>query len=158
MLLKKVKQNPLFLAIAGVILVIALGFAWWTISPLFIRTTLVEGQNIAVPATDGSMAENGSMAEPTATIAVMAEAMESPTQTPEAMMESGGSAESTPEMMEEPTASMEEMAEPTMEAPAAMEAPTQESMAVPEPTATMGAIIFASGNFDHKDSAHYADG
>ena len=70
-MISTLKRNPIFLAIAAVVLVAVLWFAWWTISPLFVRTSLVEGENINVPAAsaptpEGEMMEGeseGAMAE-----------------------------------------------------------------------------------------------
>ncbi len=49
-MLKRIKRSPALAAIVGLVLVAALAFGWWTVSPLFIKTTLVEGQNISVAA------------------------------------------------------------------------------------------------------------
>ena len=57
-MLSTLKRNPIFLAIAAVVLIAVLWFAWWTISPLFVRTTLVEGQNINVPAASAPAQDN----------------------------------------------------------------------------------------------------
>jgi hypothetical protein len=92
------RKNPIFLAIAAVVVMAGLAFAWWTISPLFVRTNLAEGQNIAVapqPTATGMM-EKPAEVMATATPEI---AMEKPTDTPAAMMEP------TPETaMEKPTA------------------------------------------------------
>jgi hypothetical protein len=45
-----IKRKPIIIAAASVVAIVALAFAWWTISPLFIRTSLVEGQAINLPA------------------------------------------------------------------------------------------------------------
>ena len=130
------RKNPIFLAIAAVVVLAGLAFAWWTVSPFFIRTNLAEGQNISTAS--GSQGEAG-MAGPTATASVM---MEKPV---EAM------ATGTPEAaMEKPTITPVAMMEPTAEA--AMEKPTAAAM---EET---GPKVLAAGNFDRKDDVHYASG
>ena len=128
------RKNPIFLTIAAVVVIASLAFAWWTISPLFIRTNLAEGQNIAVAPEpqDSPMAS-----QPTATAM-----MENP---PEVM------AEKTPETaMQKPTDTPVAMMEPKPEA--AMEKPTATAM-----TKT-GPKVLATGNFDRKDNVHYASG
>ena len=48
-MIARLKRNPVLLAFLMLVLIAGLWFAWWTISPLFIRTTLVEGDNISIP-------------------------------------------------------------------------------------------------------------
>ena len=134
MLFQKVKRNPLFLSIAGLVLVAALVFAWWTISPLFIRTTLVEGQNIAVPETDSSDTMAATSIATATTTTSMAD---------NDAMTTTASATPTSISMSD---TAESMAEPTM-------APKPEEKMEP-----MGPVVLATGNFDRKDSVHYANG
>lgn len=49
-MIARLRRNPVMLAFLGLVLLGALAFGWWTISPLFIRTTLVEGDDIAIPS------------------------------------------------------------------------------------------------------------
>jgi hypothetical protein len=46
----RLRRNPIILAFVALVLLGILAFGWWTISPLFIRTTLVEGDDLAIPA------------------------------------------------------------------------------------------------------------
>jgi hypothetical protein len=46
-------------AVLALVLLGVLAFGWWTISPLFIRTTLVEGDDFAIPST--AMQDNMTM-------------------------------------------------------------------------------------------------
>jgi hypothetical protein len=133
------KRNPIFIAIAAVVLVAVLWFAWWTISPLFVRTTLVEGQNINVPAASAP-ALDGAMAD---------EPAEGDMATPEDEMmadEPNSVAMETPEAMAEDSAPMTE---------ATPEGEMMEDKAMEEP---MGAVVLAVGSFDRKDDVHYANG
>ena len=96
-MLARLRSKPAFLIPFVIVALAALAFAWWTISPFFIRTSLSEGQNIAVPTAASSVNDkSNSMAAtvPTATASSMA--MEKPTEgammakespTAEAMME-----------------------------------------------------------------------
>ncbi|MGA7730301.1 MAG: DM13 domain-containing protein [Chloroflexia bacterium] len=145
MLLEKARRNPIFLVVVGLVLVIALAFAWWTISPLFIRTSLVEGQNITVPEASNSTTDTTSMATPTLTNDSMGGATDnmegtaSPENTPTPTTADGDSMSGATEDMESPTESTtEEQAGESME-PA-------------------GPMVLATGTFDRKDSVHYADG
>src|SRR5215203_2197549 len=103
-MLDRVRRNPLALTAVAIALIAALALVWWTVSPLFIRTTLVEGQNINVPSAtqpaDVSMAGSGdSMQKPD-------DAMMEPTSTSEAMMdkpEDSMMATETPQAIAEPT-------------------------------------------------------
>ena len=145
----RLRKNPIFLAIAAVVLLAGLAFAWWTISPLFIRTNLAEGQNISTAA--GSQGET-SMAGPTETASAM---MEKPTEVMATAV-----LEVAPEVaMEKPTVTPAAMMEPTEEA--AMMEPTPEA-AMDKPTVTAmaetGPKVLAAGNFDRKDATHYANG
>jgi Electron transfer DM13 len=146
MLLQKARRNPVFLIVAGLVLVVALAFAWWTISPLFIRTSLVEGQNITVPEASNSATDTASLATPTLTNDSMSGATDNTDN-----MEGTASPESTQtpttgDSMSNPTEAMEGPTESTTEEPAG------ESM---EPA---GPMVLATGSFDHKDSVHYANG
>lgn len=144
MLIQKVRQNPLFLVIAGVILVAAIVFAWWTISPLFIRTTLVEGQNINVPSASNneSMIPTSTATTATTATAMMAE----PTATAEVMADTNMTPEAiTPE---------DSMSSPTPQPEDTMDGDAMDA----KPEDNMGPVVLAAGNFDHKDSIHYADG
>lgn len=49
-MIARMRRNPLILTFIGLALMGALAFAWWTVSPLFIRTTLVEGEDFTIPA------------------------------------------------------------------------------------------------------------
>lgn len=134
----RLRRNPIFLTITAVVVVAGLAFAWWTISPLFIRTSLAEGQNIAVAPGP----QNSAMAsQPTAT----------------AMMEKPAEvmAEKTAEApMDKPTEAAS-MMEPTPQAApeTAMEKPTEAA-----PMTETGPKVLATGNFDRKDDVHYASG
>jgi hypothetical protein len=176
------KRNPIFLAVAAVVLVAVLWFAWWTISPLFIRTTLVEGQNINVPAAsapaqDGDMAvKSGDMVDKPADDMAKPEdkmsteaagaAMEAPTvapvvedkpvddmATPEDKMAGGSGSVS----METPVAGTMTQDKPQgdMMEGKAEGAAMGEDKAMEEP---MGPKVLAVGNFDRKDDIHYANG
>jgi electron transfer DM13 len=57
-----IKRNPLIIAAAAIVAIAALAFAWWTISPLFIRTNLVEGQAVTLPAASADMESPGGKA------------------------------------------------------------------------------------------------
>jgi hypothetical protein len=144
MLLQKARRNPVFLIVTGLVLVVALAFAWWTISPLFIRTSLVEGQNITVPEASNSTTDTASMATPTLT-------SDSMSGTADNMEGTAG-----PENTKTPTTTGDSKSDATE----AMEGPTEgtteeqagESM---EPA---GPMVLATGSFDRKDSVHYASG
>lgn len=150
MSMRTVRKNPLILAIVGVVVVAALAFAWWTISPLFIRTTLVEGQNINVPAVS-STDRNPTITEPTVAADTIVIA---PVETKE---------EPAPETMptEQITEKTDTMEQATVSPPMI---PTAESIAIaaptvtPQPAALNEPRVFANGYFDHKDTIHYADG
>ena len=176
------KRNPIFLAIAAVVLIAVLWFAWWTISPLFIRTTLVEGQNISVPAAsapaqDDAMADKsgemvdksaGDMAKPEDKMSAQAAgaAMETPTAAPvmegkpvddmakpeDKMVGDSGSVS-----METPDAGTvaQDKSESDMMEGKAEGATTGEDKAMEEP---MGPKVLAVGSFDRKDDIHYANG
>lgn len=64
-MIARLRRNPIILAFVALVLLGVLAFGWWTISPLFIRTTLVEGDNLAIPAAamqgDMAMSEQGVM-------------------------------------------------------------------------------------------------
>jgi hypothetical protein len=139
-MLDRVRRNPLALTAVAIALIAALALVWWTVSPLFIRTTLVEGQDISVPSAtqpaDVSMAGSGdSMQKPD-------DAMMEPTSTPEAMMDkpADGMMDATPEAM---------MPEVTPEA--MMDKPADSMM-------DKGPAVLGTGNFDRKDDVHYANG
>lgn len=163
MTLQKVRKNPIALAVAGVALLIALAFAWWTISPLFIRTTLVEGQNIPIQPTPGTSASNSTNMEATATYLPAATedmgSMEG-TATPEPGGE-GMMAEASPTIKAamEAEPSMQPTMAPTM---AATIAPMEPTPMMAEPTEVMaapaGPMVLGVGTFDRKDDAHYANG
>lgn len=57
-MIARLRRNPAILAFLTLVLLGVLAFGWWTISPLFIRTTLVEGDDLAIPASamQGDMA------------------------------------------------------------------------------------------------------
>lgn len=130
----RLRKNPIFLTIAAVVIIAGLAFAWWTISPLFIRTSLAEGQNIAV----APQPQNNAMAaQPTATAMMEKPAEVMPENTPEAAMQ-------------KPTDIPVAMMEPTPVA--AMEKPTATVMHATGPK------VLATGNFDRKDDVHYASG
>jgi hypothetical protein len=179
-MLDRVRRNPLALTAVAIALIAALALVWWTVSPLFIRTTLVEGQNISVPS---ATQPAGASASDDAGIAGSGDNMDKPADammepTPEAMMdkpaESGGMMEKdTPEAMAEPTkeAGMmdkpaDTMMEPTPEA--MMEAAPDAMMPEATPEAMMdkpadsmmdkGPAVLGTGNFDRKDDVHYANG
>lgn len=57
-----IKRNPLIIGIVAVVAIAALAVAWWTISPLFIRTNLVEGQAVTLPAASTDMESSGDKA------------------------------------------------------------------------------------------------
>jgi hypothetical protein len=82
-MIARIKQNPFLLAIAILAIIAALAFAWWTISPLFIRTTLVEGQNISVPAVTETSTPTAVMERNTPTAVMESEEVMAPTSTPE---------------------------------------------------------------------------
>lgn len=145
MMFQRMKRSPLFLVIAGVIVVAVLAFAWWTISPLFIRTMLVEGPNIQVPAASGVMTDNESN-----------QSMESTAKPNNAIVEATATMAPTAVQTQAVAKNMEEATEPTIAMPAVENTAVVEP--TPEPTKPVGPIVLASGNFDHKDSIHYADG
>ena len=128
------RRNPIFLAIAAVMVVLGLAFAWWAVSPFFIRTNLAEGQNIAVAPEPQNGAISG---QPTATAMMEKPAEAMATDTPETVME-------------KPTDTPAAMMEPTPEA--AMEKPSATAMA------ETGPKVLGTGNFDRKDDIHYANG
>jgi hypothetical protein len=142
-----IKRNPIFLAIAAVVLIAVLWFAWWTISPLFIRTTLVEGQDINVPAAsapaqDSVMADkSGEMMDKPAGAATQDEAEMTKPEEEKMAEESGEMPASTPEA----SAMMEATPESAMMDDKAMEEP-------------MGPMVLSVGSFDRKDDVHYANG
>ena len=179
-MISTLKRNPIFLAIAAVVLVAVLWFAWWTISPLFVRTTLVEGQNINVPAASApaqndTMADKpaeGDMAKEDAAMADKSgEAMDKSTDTAMDKPAEGDMAKPEDKMMAEEPGSvametpvgMAEESSPTMEATPEgemMEGKAEGAMAgedkvMEEP---MGAAVLAVGSFDRKDDVHYANG
>jgi hypothetical protein len=148
------------------VLVAAVAFAWWTISPLFVRTSLVEGQNITVPVATGpndpesmeaaggdSMSDQGedsseaSMSDEQADMETDAGA--------EGMDESKAEGESMGSVTED-AAEMDGSTGDTMDTPA-MEEGT-EGMVPATPTAPAGPVVLAAGSFDRKDSVHYANG
>lgn len=49
-MIARLRRNPIILGFLALVLLGILAFGWWTISPLFIRTTLVEGDDFAIPA------------------------------------------------------------------------------------------------------------
>ncbi|HET6313112.1 MAG TPA: hypothetical protein VFH60_04700, partial [Chloroflexia bacterium] len=49
-MIARLRRNPIILGFLVLVLLGILAFGWWTISPLFIRTTLVEGDDFAIPA------------------------------------------------------------------------------------------------------------
>ncbi len=146
MFLQKARRNPLFLIVAGVILVAAVAFAWWTISPLFVRTTLVEGDNINVPAV---VADNSTAVPATATAIPTATtiAATSDDSMDDSAANSDSMSDATPVMDDAGNAG-----DSDMEGEMAMDKPSDESM---EPS---GPVVLAAGNFDRKDSVHYANG
>lgn len=131
-MLARIRSNPIILGLIAVALVVALAFGWWTVSPLFIRTSLSEGQDIILPAAS-QPAPDVAMAATTMAVATPTNETNSTTQ--DAMMEE----------TVEPTT--EVMAETTTED---MEAPTPQAMQRPE--------VLATGSFDRKDDVHYASG
>jgi hypothetical protein len=151
MFLQRARRNPLFLVIAGLVLIGALVFAWWTISPLFIRTTLNEGQNISVPSPPGS--SNDTMVEATATpttVPVVAE------MTPTAAVAAATPTIATGAMVEEDT-----MSTPETEGMQDTEGMTEDGAMDAKPGETVepaGPVVLAVGNFDRKDAVHYANG
>jgi hypothetical protein len=155
--LSTIKRNPIFLAIAAVVLIAVLWFAWWTISPLFIRTTLVEGQDINVPAAsapaqDGTMADKpAEMMDKPAGAATQDEAEMTKPEAEKMAEESGEMAASTPEA----SAMMEATPESAMMDDKAGGAVAGEDKAMGEP---MGPMVLATGSFDRKDDVHYANG
>lgn len=78
----RIKRNPLVLGFLIIFVVAGLAFAWWTISPFFIRTNLVEGENIALPVTS----QSGNLSAPTSQMET------SPPVGDTAMMEGGNGA------------------------------------------------------------------
>ena len=163
MFLQRARRNPLFLIVAGVILVATLVFAWWTISPLFIRTTLVEGQNITVPVADNGMNDAGTMDAPAMTDDSMGDsgmdgaegAMGGDKVGMDEMEGAIGNDSMEPSKMEDDSmggAGGEMMGE---EAGGSQSMPPAEPM---EPMGPMGPVVLATGNFDRKDDVHYANG
>lgn len=138
--LTRIRSNPILLALTGLLVVAALAFAWWTISPLFIRTTLVEGQDIALPAaTQGA----GAMEKPSEAAGEM---MEKASPTAEAMMEKPA---------ETPAAAMEKPADGAM---ASTDGGAQDKPADAAMMDAKGPQVLGVGNFDRKDDVHYANG
>ncbi|HYO50867.1 MAG TPA: DM13 domain-containing protein [Chloroflexia bacterium] len=67
-----IKRNPLIILTTAIVAIAALAFAWWTISPLFIRTNLVEGQAVTLPAASSDMESSGGQAMPKDGLTVLA--------------------------------------------------------------------------------------
>ena len=150
-MISTLKRNPIFLAIAAVVLVAVLWFAWWTISPLFVRTSLVEGENINVPAASAP-AQDGAMADKPA------DPMDKPTEGDMARPEGEKMAGESGSMVAE-TPAAGAMMEPTPEGEM-MEGESEGAMAEEDKAMEkpMGAAVLAVGSFDRKDDVHYANG
>ena len=141
------KQLSLFAKLGGAVALVALiGFAFWTITPLFYSTRIDEEFPVAAKV----VAAPTAMAEPSAMAEVMTEpsAMAEPTAEPSAMAE----VMTEPSAMFEPTAEPSATAEPTAE-PSATAEPTAEPTAVPA-----GPQALAAGSFTRIDRLHSAEG
>ena len=127
------KQLSLFAKLGGAVALVALiGFAFWTITPLFYSTRIDEEFPVAAKV----VAAPTAMAEPSAMAEVMTE----------------------PSAMAEPTAEPSAMAE-VMTEPSAMFEPTAEPSATAEPTAVpAGPQALAAGSFTRIDRLHSAEG
>jgi hypothetical protein len=152
------RLNP-FAKLAGAVgFVGLLGFAFWTITPLFYSTRIDE----EFPQAAMAAAAPTAMAEPSA----MSEAMAKPS----GMVEPTVVAEPTaaPTVVAEPTAAPTVVAEPTAAPTVVAEptaAPTAEPTAAPtaEPTAAptaapAGPVALATGSFTRVDRLHSAEG
>jgi hypothetical protein len=155
--LSTLKRNPIFLAIAAVVLIAVLWFAWWTISPLFVRTSLVEGQDINVPAAsapaqDGAMVdEPAEMMGESAGASMQDKAEMAKPEEKKMYEESGGTAATTPEA----STMLDDKAEDDMTEGASEGAMAGTDKPMEEP---IGPMVLSVGSFDRKDDVHYASG
>lgn len=157
-MVSRLKRSPALMVVIGVVVVAVIAFGWWTISPLFIKTTLVEGQNIPVAAAMPSAAmteapkPDNTIVEAAKPSDAMAEASE-----PDSSMQSTAVPSDT---MPEATATNpgETMAEAAKPGDSMAKAEADKPEDAMKVEAATGPVVLGIGNFDRQDDFHYATG